>query len=71
MARLSRWEETIADGRKWRWHGLVWRTYILDDLDYWTIHPVINRKPWSARTRIEGWVRRPRSRALDRARGSR
>jgi hypothetical protein len=45
MARLSRWEETIADGWKWRWHGLVWRTYILDDRDYWTIHPVINRKP--------------------------
>jgi hypothetical protein len=21
MARLSRWEETIADGWKWRWHG--------------------------------------------------
>jgi hypothetical protein len=28
-----------------RWHGSTWRTYTLDGYSYWTIHPVINRKP--------------------------
>jgi hypothetical protein len=32
-------------GWKRRWHGRMWKTYTLDDHDYWTIHPVINRKP--------------------------
>ncbi len=28
-----------------KWHGSSWRTYTLDDHDYWHIHPVVNRKP--------------------------
>ena len=32
-------------GSKRRWHGSLWRSYRLDDHDYWTIYPVINRKP--------------------------
>jgi hypothetical protein len=28
-----------------RWHGSTWRTYDLDGFSYWTITPVINRKP--------------------------
>jgi hypothetical protein len=32
-------------GRKRRWHGSMWRSYDLDGFSYWTIHPVINRKP--------------------------
>lgn len=31
-------------GWKRRWHGITWRTFTLDDHDYWHIHPVINRK---------------------------
>jgi hypothetical protein len=34
-----------AYGWKRRWHGKMWRTYTLDEFDYWHIHPVINRKP--------------------------
>jgi hypothetical protein len=35
----------MAYGWNRRWHGGTWWTYTLDDHGYWTIHPVINRKP--------------------------
>lgn len=46
---MSGWNalrELIATwGWNRRWHGSTWRTYTLDGYWYWTIHPVINRKP--------------------------
>jgi len=41
---LALQELIMRYGRKRRWHGTLWRSYTLDDHDYWTIPPVINRK---------------------------
>jgi hypothetical protein len=38
-------ELIVKYGWNRRWHGRTWRTYTLDDHDYWHIHPVVNRKP--------------------------
>ena len=46
MAGWNALRELIATwGWNRRWHGSTYRTFSLDGHDYWTIHPVINRKP--------------------------